>query len=53
MELTRTCGFPTKLEDKPGTSIMADQGFTVKDMLEVGHWAEHTLIHGESAATSI
>ena len=31
VELTRICGFPTKLEDKPGISIMANQGFTVKD----------------------
>ena len=34
VELTRICGFLTKLEDKPGISIMADRGFTVKDMLE-------------------
>ena len=34
VELTRICGFLTKLEDKPGISIMADHGFTVKDMLE-------------------
>ena len=33
VELTRICGFLTKLEDKPGISIMADRGFTVKDML--------------------
>ena len=34
VELTHICGFLTKLEDKPGISIMADRGFTVKDMLE-------------------
>ncbi|KAL5464162.1 hypothetical protein EMCRGX_G033131 [Ephydatia muelleri] len=34
VELTPISGFLTKLEDKPGISIMADQGFTVKDMLE-------------------
>ena len=34
VELTRRSGFLTKLEDKPGISIMADRGFTVKDMLK-------------------
>ena len=34
VELTRICGFLTKLEDKPGISIMADRGFTVRDVLE-------------------
>ena len=34
MELTCISGFLVKLEDKPGISIMVDQGFTVKDMLE-------------------
>jgi len=34
VELTRISVFLTKLEDKPGISIMADRGFTVKDMLE-------------------
>eukprot|EP00731_Ephydatia_muelleri_P006806 Em0003g1054a len=34
VELTRISGFLVKLEDKPGISIMVDQGFTVKDMLE-------------------
>ena len=33
-ELTRVSGFLTKLEDKPGIPIMADRGFTVKDMLK-------------------
>ena len=33
VELTRTCGFLTALSDKPGISIMADRGFTIKDML--------------------
>ena len=31
VELTHICGFLTKLEDKPGISIMADRGFTVKE----------------------
>lgn len=30
VELTRISGFLTKLEDKPGISIMADRGFTVR-----------------------
>ena len=34
IELTRRSGFLTKLEDKPGISIMADRGFTIKDMLK-------------------
>ena len=34
IELTRTCGFLTTLQDKPGISIMADRGFTIKDMLK-------------------
>lgn len=34
VELTRKSGFLTKLEDKPGISIMADRGFTIKDMLK-------------------
>ena len=33
-ELTRICGFLSCLEDKPGISIMADRGFTIKDMLK-------------------
>ena len=33
VELTRVSGFLTKLEDKPGISIMADRGFTIKDLL--------------------
>ena len=33
VELTRVSGFLTKLEDKPGISIMADRGFTIKDIL--------------------
>ena len=36
-ELTRVYGFLTELKDKPGISIMADRGFTIKNMLkEVG-----------------
>ena len=34
VELTRVCGLLTALEDKPGVSIMADRGFTIKDMLK-------------------
>ena len=34
VELTRVSGFLTKLEDKPGISIMADRGFTIRDMLK-------------------
>ena len=34
VELTRHSGFLTTLEDKPGVSIMADRGFTIKDMLK-------------------
>ena len=33
VELTRVCGFLEKLEGRSGISIMADRGFTVKDML--------------------
>ena len=36
-ELTRVSGFLSRLEDKPGISIMADRGFTIRDMLkEIG-----------------
>ena len=35
MELTRKPGFLTILEDKPGVSIMADKGFTIKQQLHV------------------
>ena len=34
VEITRVSGFLTQLEDKAGISIMADRGFTIKDMLE-------------------
>ena len=34
VELTRVSGLLTALEDKPGISIMADRGFTIKDMLK-------------------
>ena len=34
VELTRVGGFLTTLQDKPGVSIMADEGFTKKDMLK-------------------
>ena len=34
VELTHISGFLTCLEDKPGISIMADRGFTIKDMLQ-------------------
>ena len=33
VELTKNSGFLTTLQDKPGVSIMADRGFTIKDML--------------------
>lgn len=33
VELTKLSGFLDKLEDKPGISIMADRGFTIKDLL--------------------
>ena len=36
VEITRVSGFLTQLKDKPGISIMADRGFTIKDMLQVG-----------------
>ena len=36
-EIMRASGFLTHLEDKPGISIMADRGFTIKDVLkEIG-----------------
>ena len=34
VELTRVSGFLEALKEKPGISIMADRGFTIKDMLE-------------------
>ena len=34
VELTQKSGFLNKLQDKPGISIMADRGFTIKDMLK-------------------
>ena len=34
VELTHISGQLTALEDKPGISIMADRGFTIKDMLK-------------------
>ena len=34
VELTKNSGFLTTLQDKPGVSIMADRGFTIKDMLK-------------------
>ena len=34
IELTHRSGFLTKLEDKPGISIMADRSFTIKDILK-------------------
>ncbi len=33
VELTRVCGFVDVLKDKPGVSIMADKGFTVRALL--------------------
>ena len=34
VELTRVGRFLTTLQDKPGVFIMADKGFTIKDMLK-------------------
>ena len=34
VELMCVGGFLTTLQDKPGVSIMADKGFTIKDMLK-------------------
>ena len=34
VELTRVSGLLTRLQDKPGISIMADRGFTIRDMLK-------------------
>ena len=33
VELTRVCGFLEKLEENHGISVIADRGFTIKDML--------------------
>ena len=32
VELTRSSGFLNKLQDKSGISIMADRGFTIRDI---------------------
>ena len=42
VELTRVSGLLAKLEDKPGIAIMADRGFTVKDLLKALN-IEHNL----------
>ena len=34
IELTRQSGFLTALKDKPGVCIMADKGFTIREMLK-------------------
>jgi len=34
VELTKQSGLLEALTDKPGIAIMADRGFTIKDMLE-------------------
>ena len=34
IELTRSSGFLNKLQDKSGISIMADRGFTIRDILK-------------------
>ena len=34
IDLTKHCGLLKKLKDKPGISIMADRGFTIKDILK-------------------
>ena len=37
VELTKLSGFLEVIEDKPGIAIMADRGFTIKDMLDKLH----------------
>jgi len=34
VELTKCCGLLDILQDKPGVAVMADRGFTIKDMLK-------------------
>jgi len=34
VELTRLSDFLEVIKDKPGIAIMADRGFTIKDMLD-------------------
>ena len=34
IELGHECDFLSKLEDKPGVSIMADRGFMIQEMLD-------------------
>ncbi len=34
VQLTKVSGFLTQLKDKPGIQIMADKGFTIKDILK-------------------
>ena len=34
VELTRESGFLKTIDDKPGVSIMADRGFTIRGMLD-------------------
>jgi len=34
VELTKCCGLLDVLQDKPGVAIMADRGFTIKDILK-------------------
>ena len=34
VELTRVSGFLDAMKDKPGVSIMADKGFTIRDLLQ-------------------
>ena len=40
VELTRVSGLLNCIEDKPGISIMADRGFTIKDMLPASDVSE-------------
>ena len=34
VELTKVSGLLTAMKDKPGVSVMADQGFVIRDMLK-------------------
>ena len=53
VKLTRVSGFLAKLNDKSGISIMADRGFTIKDMLrDVGTELNMPPFMGERAQLS-
>ena len=53
MELTQNSGHFTKLEDKPGISIMADRGFTIKDMQDTLGIVLNIPLYGGQAFPSI